>query len=79
MLDFCTPVVFGSTKVASYHKKVNEIKNFKTFNLIDSFNNVNDKQVNLLNYWKEDVEIKLGESTEESKYAFISLEKRKIH
>ena len=76
MLDFCTPVVFGSTKVASYHKKVNEIKNF-SFNLIDSFNNVNDKQVNLLNCWKEDVEIKLGESTEESKYAFISLEKAK--
>ena len=22
MLDFCTPVIFGSTKVVSYHKKV---------------------------------------------------------
>ena len=77
MLEFCTPVIFGSIKVASYHKKVNEIKNF-SFNIIDSFKNVNDKQVNLLNCWKEDVEIKLGESTEESaKYAFISLEKAK--
>tara|TARA_B100000683_G_scaffold92729_2_gene91668 strand:+ start:6905 stop:7960 length:1056 start_codon:yes stop_codon:yes gene_type:complete len=77
MLEFCTPVVFGSTKVASYHKKVNEIKNF-SFNIIDNFKDVNDKQVNLLNCWKEDVEIKLGESTVESgKYAFISLEKAK--
>ena len=35
MLEFCTPVIFGSTKEASYHKKVNEIKNF-SFN-INSF------------------------------------------
>ena len=77
MLEFCTPIVFGSAKVASYHRKVNEIKNF-SFNIIDSFTNVNDKQANLLNCWKDDVEIKLGEATEESaKYAYISLERAK--
>lgn len=77
MLEFCTPIIFGSSKVAHYHKKVNEIKNF-SFNIIDSFKDVNDKQANLLNCWKEDVEIKLGEDTEESsKYTFLSLEKAK--
>ena len=77
MLEFCTPIVFGSGKVASYHRKVNEIKNF-SFNIIDRFKDVNEKQANLLNCWNEDVEIKLGESTEASaKYAFISLEKAK--
>ena len=26
MLDFCTPVLFGSTKVISYHKKALDIE-----------------------------------------------------
>ena len=77
MMDFCTPIVFSSSKTASFHRKVNEIKNF-SFNIINSFKEVNDKQANLLNCWKEDVEIKIGKSCEEiGKYAFISLEKAK--
>ena len=77
MMDFCTPIVFSSSKTASFHRKVNEIKNF-SFNIINSFKEVNDKQANLLNCWVEDVEIKIGESCEEiGKYAFISLEKAK--
>ena len=77
ILDFYTPIIFASAKIASYHKKVNEIKNF-SFNIINSFNEVNDKQPNLLNCWEDDVQIKIGESTLESgKYAFISLEKAK--
>ena len=63
MMDFCTPIVFASSKTASFHRKVKEL---------------NDKQANLLNCWKEDLEIKIGESCEKiSKYAFISLEKAK--
>lgn len=77
MLDFCTPVIFGSSKVASYHRKANEIKNFN-FKIINDLKDINDKQANLLNCWKQDVEIKFGEPTEESgKYAFVSLEKAK--
>ena len=77
ILDFYTPIIFGSAKTASYHKKVNEIKNF-SFNIINSFNEINDKQANLLNCWEDDVHIKIGESTlEAGKYAFISLEKAK--
>lgn len=77
MMDFCTPIVFSSSKTASFHRKLNEIKNF-SFNIINSFKELNDKQANLLNCWKEDLEIKIGESCEKiSKYAFISLEKAK--
>ena len=77
ILDFYTPIIFGSAKTASYHKKVNEIKNF-SFNIINSFNEVNDKQANLLNCSEDYVQIKIGESTlEAGKFAFISLEKAK--
>ena len=75
MLDLCTPVVFVSSKAASFHKKILDIKNF-SFNIIKDFSNINDKQVNLINCWDNDLEIKLGKSNIEiGKYALISLEK----
>lgn len=77
MMDFCTPIVFASSKVASFHRKVLEIKNF-SFNIINSFKNINDKQANLINCWDEDVVLNIGESSEEvGKYAYLSLEKAK--
>ena len=75
MMEFCTPIVFGSSKVASYHRKALEIKDF-SFNIINSIKDANPKRANLLNVWKEDVEINLGESTAiAGQYAFKSLSK----
>ena len=33
MMDFCTPIIFGSVKVASIHCKANDIQGFN-FNII---------------------------------------------
>lgn len=74
MLDFCTPIVYGSTKLASLHKKQLGITDF-SFNQIKSIKEINPKKANLLDCWKEDVNITLGESNENGgKYALISLE-----
>ena len=72
MLDFCTPIIFGSTKVLSYHKKALNL-NTSVFG-IDHIKNAVSNKLNLLNIWKEQVDIKLGKPTETSgKYAFKSL------
>ena len=77
MMEFCTPIVFASSKTSLYHRKILAIKNF-SFNIINNFNEVNDKQANLINCWEEDVEINLGETSREiGKYAYLSLEKAK--
>jgi len=74
MLDFCTPVIFASSKVISHHKKVLGINT--NIHGIDSLNKILPKKLNLLNVWKEMVEIELGTPTEISgKYALLSLEK----
>ncbi len=74
MLDFCTPIIFASSKVVSYHKKVLEINT--SIHGIDSLNKVVPQKVNLLNVWKEMIDLDLGTPTEISgKYALISLEK----
>jgi len=74
MLDFCTPIIFASSKVVSHHKKVLEINT--SIHGIDSLNKIIPQKVNLLNVWKEMVEVELGNPTETSgKYALISLDK----
>jgi 4-hydroxythreonine-4-phosphate dehydrogenase len=73
MLEFCTPVLFGSTKVVSYHKKALNIET--PIHGINSINQINHNKINLLNIWKEDVEIELGNATSSSgEYAAKSLE-----
>jgi len=75
ILDYCTPIVYGHTKVASYHRKALGLTDFN-FNVITSANLANPKKANLINCWEEDVKIELGTSTETGgKYALLSLEK----
>lgn len=73
MLDFCTPVIFASVKTLSYLKK--------HFNLelnihgVDSVSQVIEGKINVVNVWKENVDIKFGvEDPESGKYAFKSLQ-----
>jgi 4-hydroxythreonine-4-phosphate dehydrogenase len=75
ILDYCTPIVYGHTKVASYHRKALGMSDF-AFNVIPSPDAANPKKVNMINCWEEDVKIDLGVANEVGgKYALISLEK----
>lgn len=72
MLDFCTPILFGSTQVVSYYNKI--INQNIQIHGISNLNNIVDGKLNVLNVWKDDVEITPGESNEiGGKHAFISL------
>lgn len=73
MLDFCTPIIFGSTKVFSYHKKALNLNTH--VHGIDNIEKAISNKLNLLNIWKELVDIELGSPTKTSgKYAFESLQ-----
>ncbi|GAA4516289.1 MULTISPECIES: 4-hydroxythreonine-4-phosphate dehydrogenase PdxA [Sphingobacterium] len=75
VLDYFTPIVYGNTKNASFHRKANNITDF-SFNVINDVDQANPKRPNLINCWQEDVKITLGEENEiGGKYAFISLER----
>jgi 4-hydroxythreonine-4-phosphate dehydrogenase len=73
MMDFCTPIIFGSSKVASIHRKALDFQDF-SFNVINSIKDAHPKKANLLNIWKEDIELSLGKSSVISgEYAFDSI------
>jgi len=75
VLEFFTPIVYGNTKVASFHRKANGINDF-SFNVINSPEQAHSKRPNMINAWQEDVKITLGEENElGGKYALLSLER----
>lgn len=75
MLNYCTPIVYGNTKIASYYRKTIGLNDF-SFNVIQHANQANPKRANIVNCWTEDVKITPGEANETGgKYAFLSLEK----
>lgn len=74
ILDWCVPVLYGSTKVASYHKNIIKVKDLTLHNIND-IHGLNEAAVNVINCWIENVKITLGKCTAEGgKYATFSLE-----
>src|SRR5690606_31540578 len=73
ILEYFTPVVYGNTKVASFHRKALGINDF-SFHVVNSPEQAHIKRPNMINCWQEDVKINLGEENEiGGKYAFLSL------
>lgn len=73
MLDFCTPVLFGATKVISYHKKALSIETL--VHGITDVTQINHNKINIFNVWREEVPVELGAATKISgAYAAKSLE-----
>ncbi len=72
MLDFCTPILFGSTKVITFHK--NKLGLDIPIHGISNMNQVIEHKINLFNIWREEVKLNLGVVDKEvGKYAFLSL------
>jgi 4-hydroxythreonine-4-phosphate dehydrogenase len=73
ILEFCTPVFFGSNKLINFYRKSMPDLNFNWQN-IKELNRLNAKQVNIFNCWEEDVAIQPGVLNETGgKYAIKSL------
>ena len=73
MLDFCTPIIFASNKTVSVHKK--ELNIHMQTNGIENATKAIPNKINLVNVWKDTVNVGFGKETEDGgKYAFLSLQ-----
>ena len=71
MLELCTPVIFANVKIMSYLKKIYELT--LNFHGIDSLDQLVIGKINVLNVWKEPVNIEFGKTDNEvGKYALKS-------
>lgn len=74
MLELCTPVVYGSPKVAAYHRKAMEIQT--SFSIVNSAEEVQDGRVNVVNCIEEELKVELTKPTSEAgKAALAALER----
>lgn len=60
--ELCVPVIYGSTKVAAYHRKALELPPV-TFNLIQDAVDAEINKINVINCIADDVKVELGKST----------------
>jgi len=73
--DICTPIVYGSPKVAAYHRKALNVNNF-IFNNIRTADEAHAKKANMINCLDDNIRVELGKSTPQGgEAAIISLEK----
>ncbi len=64
MLELCTPIVYGSPKLATYHRKAMELgTNFST---IQHAGEALKEKLNIIECFKEEVKVDLGQQTEEA-------------
>ena len=74
MFDICTPIVYGSPKVAAYHRKALEMD--IQYNTIDKAEEAQNGKLNIINCNSDEVHIELGTSTAEAgAAAFQALER----
>lgn len=74
MLELFTPVIYGSPKVAAYHKKVLNCDEFH-FNQIRTPNEADINKVNIINCCDDNVRVELGKSsTHAGEAAYLALE-----
>lgn len=74
IFELLTPVVYGSSKIASYYRKMLNVSDF-SFNLIKRADVANPKRANIVNINDQEIKIELGKSTPiAGELALLSLE-----
>ncbi len=74
MAEMCVPVIYGSSKVAAYHRKVLDLPTMN-MNIISRAEDAGPNRVNLINCVEEEIKVELSQSTAVAgSAAFKSLE-----
>jgi len=77
VLEFCTPVIYGSAKVAAYHKKALEMPNV-SLNIVNGAQSAANNRVNIINCIDEETKVELSKSTQAAGEAAFAALKRAV-
>ena len=74
IVELCTPVVYGSSKVAAYHRKALDLSPFN-FNIITSAEQCAAGKINMINCFDDELKVELSKpSAQAGEAAFLALE-----
>lgn len=65
IFDLFTPIVYGSSKIAAYHRKTLKIDNIN-LNSIQSAEEAHDKRVNIINCTDDEIKVELGKLSKDA-------------
>lgn len=57
--QYCTPIIYGSSKALSYHRKAMEMSRFQ-YSVIDDPSRADERTTSIINCWEEEVNISFG-------------------
>ena len=69
MFELCTPIIYGSPKIAAYHRKALELET--NFSIINSAEEARDGRLNLLTCFDDEVKVELGQPSQEAGQAAL--------
>jgi 4-hydroxythreonine-4-phosphate dehydrogenase len=65
LLDLCTPIIYGSPKVAAYHKKALDLENVN-LTTIRNVGEASHNRINIINCIDDNTRVELGKSTKQA-------------
>ncbi len=65
ILKFCTPVIYGSSKAASYHRTLLNLNNIQ-LNNIKKIEDASDEEINIIDCIDDNINVEIGRSTKAS-------------
>jgi 4-hydroxythreonine-4-phosphate dehydrogenase len=77
ILELCTPVIYGSSKILAYHRKVLDFSHMN-INIINSVQEVNTNRINLINSVNDELMVELSHQTKEGTEAAASALRKAI-
>ena len=76
MLELCTPIVYGSPKVAAYHRNALQVES--NFTIISDAKDAKDGRLNMLTAVDGEVKVELGQQTHEADEAALTALSRAV-
>ena len=76
MLDMCTPIIYGSPKVAAYHRKAMELQ--ANFSIVNSASEASHGKLSVVNCANDEVKVEFAKPAEESGRAALDALERAL-
>ena len=76
MLELCMPIIYGSPKVAAYHRKAMDIQT--NFSIINSVEDAQEDKLSVLNCVEDELKVELGKPTTEAGGAALAALERAL-
>jgi len=77
MLELCTPVIYGSPKIAAYHRNMLGVQ--ANFTIINRLDDIRDGKVNMLPAFDKEIKIETGKTTPEAGQASLKALERAMN